>query len=166
MNPDLPEVRTQRNHRQGIIKVLGIFGIDGQGGHTSKIPAAGQVFGPYDGVNLRCFLQGIRPKMQVKAKFYANRSHFGSMFARLAQPLLPLQAGGGSVIRPVNPSGDGFEALLLFLFLGYDQLEPKSVAFEIGVQIPTRAFAANNPYKGFAGTLNHFNHGSLAPTLG
>ena len=166
MNPDLPEVRTQRNHRQGIIKVLGIFGIDGQGRHTSKIPAAGQVFGPYDGVNLRGFLQGIRPKMQVKTKFHSNRGHFGAVFPGLTQPLLPLEPGYGAVLRPVNPGGDSFESLLLFLPLGNHQLEPKSVAFEIGIQKPTRALAANDPHKGFAGTFNHFHHSSLAPTLG
>lgn len=118
----LPQIVFQSADGQGIVKVLCILGVDGEGGDVPEILASGNLFGGnFIGYLVGGLLYGGRIYIR-QAEFGQNGVHLGGVVSGTSQDIDDLPDGVLRLVGPFHDLHDGFVARLsAFQFLFGDE---------------------------------------------
>ena len=155
---DFPKPIFQRADGKGIVKVFGIFRVDGESGYFPEIFAAGYFFGGNFRRNLiRGFLYRLRIDVW-QSEFGQDGVHLGSVISGFAENIEHLPDRVFGFIRPFcyfyHCFVTGLSALQL-IFGDEDVVGKRAVLrYEEGIRFLYFQCAD----KGIVGTLQYFNH--------
>ena len=157
VHPNFPEAILQFLDREGIVKILGIGGVNGKSRNLSKIPAFCYLFVRNFQRNFICCLIHFFRIFIWKAKFGQNGMHFGIVGTSIAKYINDLGHRISGIFGPVQDPGNRLLSVFgsLQALLGNKQIEGHSFG---GNQEGRKFGDLNGSNQGFLCPFDHFNH--------
>ena len=148
-------------YRQGVVKVLGVAGVDGEGGDVAHVDALGHFLVGYARTD---FVGGLLDVLRVfvgQAVFGQDGVHLGVVLAVASQYVLDLAEGRLLVFGPLGDAHDGLVAVLGALELLARDDDVGGEELRVGVQHTELLLEADSADEGLRVLLDNLGDDGL-----